>query len=303
MKVSVLMITYNHENYIRQAIEGVLMQKVNFDFELVIANDASPDNSDSIINDVIKINNTNAQINYIKRESNLGINSNYFDAYSKCQGKYIATCEGDDYWIDPFKLQKQVDFLEANPEYVIHSGKAKLLEQNKFQEIVGNPLSKNIYEMSDFSTRNNLINCTVMYRRVPISFKPLKNLIFGDWMLYVLLLSKKSSNLAYCSDEVYSVYRLHPNGIMQTLKKQYDNYVAFIHQFEAVKKYSNTKYTEEDIEKINYYCLFVFKKAFINKNYIYCCSVFFKNFFLTRNKSEIRKYLYFTKRNLFMKYE
>jgi glycosyltransferase involved in cell wall biosynthesis len=115
--VSVIMITYRHEDYIQQAIEGVLMQSANFLIELIVANDCSPDKTDDIVTEILKINPKGFWINYLNNKENIGMMANFNIALKETKGKYIALCEGDDYWIDPYKLQKQVDFLENNQEY------------------------------------------------------------------------------------------------------------------------------------------------------------------------------------------
>jgi len=118
--VSVCVITYNHEKYIRQCLDGILMQKVNFPYEVLIHDDASPDATADIIReyeakypDIIKpIYQTENQYSKV----GMGAISRFND--ERARGKYIAQCEGDDYWTDPGKLQMQVDFLETHPEYV-----------------------------------------------------------------------------------------------------------------------------------------------------------------------------------------
>lgn len=116
VKVSVVMTTYNHERYIRKSIESVLMQKVNFNFEILIGDDVSPDNTAKILMEYKeKFPN---KIKLFLRKENLGPTKNICDLYNKCSGKYIATLEGDDYWTDENKLQRQVDYLEAHEEYI-----------------------------------------------------------------------------------------------------------------------------------------------------------------------------------------
>jgi len=112
--VSVNMITYNHAAYIAQAIEGVLQQKVNFPFELIIGEDCSTDGTREIVleyqkkrPDVIRV---------ITSEKNVGAGNNALRIMKACRGKYIAYCEGDDYWHHPEKLQKQVDYMEGHQE-------------------------------------------------------------------------------------------------------------------------------------------------------------------------------------------
>ena len=108
--LSVIMITYGHENFIEQAIKGVLIQECNFDFELIIANDCSPDNTDIIIKDIIANDPRAGKIKYVRHNNNIGMMPNFIYALQSAKGKYIALCEGDDYWTLPSKLQKQVDF-------------------------------------------------------------------------------------------------------------------------------------------------------------------------------------------------
>ena len=116
--VSVVMITYNQEIYIKQAIDSVLMQKTNFLYELIIGNDCSKDNTKEILNQIEKDNtNEKCNIRVYNHEKNLGVIGNERFVYDKTKGKYVILIEGDDYWTDENKLQKQVDFLEANPSY------------------------------------------------------------------------------------------------------------------------------------------------------------------------------------------
>jgi len=131
--VSVLMITYNHEAFISEAIEGVIMQKTDFNYELIIADDCSDDNTPNIVRRYA-LENKNV-IKPILRTQNLGANKNWIEALNLCTGKYIAICEGDDFWTDPYKLQKQIDFLEANKDYgLVHTG-CEYLFNNQHQPI------------------------------------------------------------------------------------------------------------------------------------------------------------------------
>lgn len=118
--VSVKMITYNHEPYIAQAIEGVLEQETDFPFELVIGEDCSTDRTREIVLEYQKKHPDIIRV--ITSDKNVGVNKNSKRVYKVCRGKYIAFCEGDDYWHHPQKLQKQVDYLEAHPECgLVHS--------------------------------------------------------------------------------------------------------------------------------------------------------------------------------------
>jgi glycosyltransferase involved in cell wall biosynthesis len=112
--VSVKMITYNHAPYIARAIEGVLQQKTNFPFELVIGEDCSTDGTREIVFEYQRKH--PSLIHVVASEKNLGAAANSRQTTEVCRGKYLAFCEGDDFWHDPSKLQKQVDYLEGHPE-------------------------------------------------------------------------------------------------------------------------------------------------------------------------------------------
>ncbi len=116
--VSICCITYNHEKYIRDAIEGFLIQKTDFPIEIIIHDDASTDNTANIIREYEKKYPEKFLCIYQKENQwSKGIRPSPTYVWPKARGKYIALCEGDDYWTDPYKLQKQVDILEAHPEY------------------------------------------------------------------------------------------------------------------------------------------------------------------------------------------
>ena len=141
--VSIVCESFNHERYLRQCLDGFVMQKTKFVFEVLIHDDASIDKSADIIReyvekypDIIKpIYETENQ--YSKRDGSVGrIMDEAIDATG---AKYVAMCEGDDYWTDPLKLQKQVDFMEANPEYGLcytdynlYNGEGDVLKESYF---------------------------------------------------------------------------------------------------------------------------------------------------------------------------
>ncbi|MCX6032763.1 MAG: glycosyltransferase [Chloroflexi bacterium] len=112
--VSVRIPTYNHERYIARCIEGVLMQKTDFPFEVIIGEDCSTDRTREIVLDYEK--RFPEVIQTITSEQNVGMQQNILRINRACRGFFWAMCEGDDYWIDPLKLQRQVDFLETHPE-------------------------------------------------------------------------------------------------------------------------------------------------------------------------------------------
>ncbi len=149
--VSVIMLSYNHGSVIGNAIDSVLMQKTDFSFELIIGDDASQDDSPAILKeyaerypDIIRL---------VQRTENIGTTKNAYDLMTRARGRYLASCESDDYWTDEHKLQKQVEFLEAHGEYVgcTHpvvsvDADGKELPQQKIRWIS----SKKVYTLKDF---------------------------------------------------------------------------------------------------------------------------------------------------------
>jgi glycosyltransferase involved in cell wall biosynthesis len=166
--VSVWMITYNHELYLKRALESVFSQKLNFDFEVVVGDDCSSDDTRSILKSFE--NNYPDIIKAVYNQLNEGA---YDNAHNKtmplCIGKYVAVLEGDDYWIDPNKLQKQVDFLEKNPDYGM-----VCTDYNRFYQQSGE-VKKNCFRLKKYESevkfddyildRSTIGTATVMFRK------------------------------------------------------------------------------------------------------------------------------------------
>ena len=115
--VSIWCITYNQENFIEECLNSFIMQKVNFPIEIVISIDCSTDSTQNIIDEFKSKYPT--IIKDVSPKTNIGVVNNFWNAFNSCKGKYIALCEGDDFWTDESKLQKQIDFLESNPDFTL----------------------------------------------------------------------------------------------------------------------------------------------------------------------------------------
>lgn len=117
--VSVCMISYGHEKFIREAVEGVLMQVCDCEVELIIADDCSPDETSRVVQGLIRNHPNGRWIRYTRHKANMGMLPNFLFALQEARGEYIAFCEGDDYWTDPLKIQKQLDVLEKDPSIAL----------------------------------------------------------------------------------------------------------------------------------------------------------------------------------------
>lgn len=215
--LSVSMVTYNHEKYISQAIEGVLMQKTTFNIQLVIGEDCSTDNTRSIClqykekyPELIKL---------VLHDKNVGSKQNAIDTLQACDGKYIALCDGDDYWIDKNKLQMQVDFLESNPDFTLSCHRAKYLNENKKTLTVPKPLKRREFTQADVANHNFIQTLTVVYKadsidKFPESFYTSKS---SDY--FINMLASKNGKINYMPDAM-AVYRQHGGGIWTSLNQE-----------------------------------------------------------------------------------
>lgn len=218
--VSVVMITYGHEKYITESINNILSQQLDAEIELIISDDCSPDNTESIVKKIIKTHSNGHWIKYIKHTQNKGAIPNFVWTLSQAKGKYIAICEGDDYWTDPLKLQKQVDFLEENKDYVLCFHKVKILKTTG--ELVDDFITKvpeNYEQRETLAKKLNYIHTpSVLFRNVmqnEINSIEFKNSPIGDYFLYMIL--TKYGKIGYLEDYM-AVYR-YGVGIFSSLNR------------------------------------------------------------------------------------
>ncbi len=235
--VTVITLAYNHEPYIRQCLDGIVMQKTNFAYELLIHDDASTDNTANIIREyeakypeIIKpIYQTENQ--YSKGGGTIGR-----FLYPRATGKYIAFCDGDDYWTDPYKLQKQVDFLEKNEEYSICFHNVKIWKEIE-QKMVDDYITKEVPETTtivDLANGNYIHTPSVMFRynkKVFDDYFLLQNLPVGDYVLHML--NAKYGKIKKLSDTM-AVYRVHAGGIWSE-KALEDKALKWVKMIERVK--------------------------------------------------------------------
>lgn len=132
VKVSVCVISYNHERYIQDCLEGILRQKTNFRFEIVVRDDFSNDQTAELLKNYAVANPD--FVTLIDASNNIGANSNLLETFSHAHGTYVAICEGDDYWIDDLKLQKQVEIMEQNPTCTFTAHPCRVHDQHGLGE-------------------------------------------------------------------------------------------------------------------------------------------------------------------------
>lgn len=168
-KVSVVTITYGHQDYIIETIKGVLKQNYTGKIEFIISNDNSPDDTDQVISDFFKSIEIpqNFEINYINHATNIGVMPNFYDALTKASGDYIALCDGDDYWTDENKLQKQIDFLEENEDYSLIFHNVLEVDKNGLELIekwINLKNTEETYTIKELSKGNIIPTVSVVYR-------------------------------------------------------------------------------------------------------------------------------------------
>lgn len=212
--LSVCLITYNQVKYIKETIDGVLMQKVNFSWELIIADDCSTDGTREIVLDYKK--KYPDFIKLILRETNVGAAQNWLELIKTPNSKYIAYVEGDDYWTNPLKLQKQVDFLQAHSEYsfCFHNAKTYFVNSDVYDDF-NHKLKSKSYKTKDLLIKGWIIPSASLVIRKEMLPDPFPDWYYdvfgGDYALELLLTTKGDF---FYFDEIMSVYRKNVDNSM-----------------------------------------------------------------------------------------
>lgn len=251
-EITVLCLVYNHENNLRRCLDGFVKQKTNFIFEVLIHDDASIDNSASIIREYEeKFPNIIKPTYQTENQHSRGVNILQSILMPKALGKYFAWCEGDDYWIDENKLQKQYDFLEKNKEFVacVHSALFMDIKEGKQhtfpnllqdKEYVADEIIKvggSIFATNSFLARKDIV------LSMPDCFKAKG---FGDYQLFM---NAAMSGRVWCMKDVMSVYNYGMVGswterIWNDKEKRIEHFMEMIRMLNAVNEYYEGKYEE-----------------------------------------------------------
>ena len=291
--VSIGCITYNHAPYIRQCLEGFLMQKTTFPFEIIINDDCSTDGTTEIVKEYAdKYPDLIIPIFHEENQYQKGVRGIYAKfVYPKVRGKYIALCEGDDYWIDPLKLQKQVDFLESHLDYgLIHSYFHYVDENGEiippptrfYRELQGRIFDGYIW---DYYLINSgfILTCTTMFRS---TLYHLNEKTFLDHGLFMMIARQSK---IYCLREITAAYRRNPAGAMCTASAYYSNLCqrAILYQLHYFLDgapsniyYKNNKLVAYRINMAYTYSLIKSHKVLPKEDRIILIDIARKNFYL-----------------------
>lgn len=258
--VSINCITYNHEKYIAEAIEGFLMQKTDFDFEILIGEDCSTDKTRKIVQEYVK--KYPDKIKLVCSESNVGFKENAKRLHENSRGKYIAICEGDDYWTKPYKLQKQIDYLEKNPDCTLCFHASDIVRaRDRSVVTILRPYKNNTVCSAEDIIKGGGGFCptqSIIYRKSCFDRPPefYYNSPMGDYPMQMIVASQ---GYAYYIDEVMAAYRKGTNGSWSnqtnSVRCQIDLNFKTIELLNEFYKYSNYKY-EKAITEMKLICEF-----------------------------------------------
>jgi|GEM_PF-503766 len=237
--LTVVCITYNHENFIEDAINGILLQNTNFSIEIIIHDDASVDKTVTTIKKF--------EQSYPSLIKTVLQNTNQFSTtgtkfivnlLSQAKGKYIAICEGDDYWTDPYKLQKQVDFLEANPDFSICFHKVQILKDDAIIEDYITQVPSKVSTIYDLIKGNYIHtpSCVFRNRTDKIFGDSFSHVSIADYYIHIM---NAVYGKIYYIDEPMAVYRIHPNSFWSSRtpeEKSLETLISYICIFKDLSK-------------------------------------------------------------------
>jgi glycosyltransferase involved in cell wall biosynthesis len=193
LKASVCVITYNQAKYIRQTLESIISQKGNIQIEINVSDDCSKDETASIVESLKQNLPENVALNYIRHDRNLGLMKNFIFTLKKSSYEYTAICEGDDYWSDPYKLEKQLIFMKNEPECnYLFTGRFNLESDGSQTQIIHDLPA--LFDL-DYLLKSNVMPSTqtVIFRTGCLNIKEMETLDYafnGDWVLLFLVASQ-----------------------------------------------------------------------------------------------------------------
>lgn len=237
--VSISCITFNHEPYIRQCLDGFIMQKTDFAFEVLIHDDASTDNTENIIREYERRYPSIIKPIYEKENQwNKGRKGSAIFNFPRAKGKYIALCEGDDCWSDPLKLQKQVDFLENHPDFTLSFHGARIERTNSE---IGKAIPMYIDIKNKEYTSKELFNRWVAPTASMVFRKSILNphimthpSVLNSDIIMVLLAADKGK--IYGFTDQMSVYRVHEGGVTWNINMNAERLKRYPAHYQFIKR-------------------------------------------------------------------
>jgi glycosyltransferase involved in cell wall biosynthesis len=243
------MITYNHEKFIEQSVESVMMQQTNFPYDLIISEDCSTDRTRGIVVGLQK--KYPDRIRLLLPETNLGAKQNWLQNLQACDGEFIALLEGDDFWVSPDKLQQQVELLDKNPTFSACFARAEVITNgasSKPHSIPADNADRKVLTTEDLIEKNSIATCSLLFRNVvpELDLDPFQSLVMGDWPLNVLLSLR--GPIGY-SNKVMTAYRQHDGGIW-TGRDEAARLVETVKLYVVLKQVLPAKYAHRLSERI-----------------------------------------------------
>jgi glycosyltransferase involved in cell wall biosynthesis len=221
-KISVLMVTYNHEQYIAAALDSVFAQRHDYSREIVVGDDASTDLTREIVNEYSQKH--SGVIRLIQHPQNVGHCRNYFSVLEACRGEYVALLDGDDYWTDPDKLKKQIEFLDEHPDFVLscHRFRRHYIRQDRYEDDLYPELYENnpdgfVMEPERFFSHWVAQTLTVVVRRSAVDISEFQSYkYFADVHLFFSVLQKGKG---YAHGFFGAMYNMHGDGVWSKLNE------------------------------------------------------------------------------------
>jgi glycosyltransferase involved in cell wall biosynthesis len=301
--LSVRLMVFNHESYIREAMEGILKQKTTFPIEVVVGDDFSNDNSLAIIKEYQSTENIHFKIlerkigdNYWQNRQKLGRLHNFYNIIENCTGKYIALLDGDDFWTDPLKLQKQVDFLEANTDFSICFHNMKIVNESNPStlEFTNSINQESVFSILDLASKGNfMFTASVVFKKPKDGFPNwLTNLPIGDYAMH--LFNAQFGKIKFL-DELMGVYRIHETGIWGSFSKEklYDRWIPMLEQlqYKFSDEVNKTLRAQKIYSLLDVYMISYKKKDSIKANEAMALMMEVNPFFMAMKLTEVQNRL------------
>jgi glycosyltransferase involved in cell wall biosynthesis len=216
MKLSIGLITYNHRAFIEQAVSGILAQRTNFEYEIIVGEDYSTDGTRQIL---LRMQEEHpGKICMLDAGRNLGMIQNYIRTFEACRGEYVALLDGDDYWCDENKLQRQVDFLDQNPEYSIsfHAVRWTYEDHSLPDKVVRPKRGAGPYDLSDLLVSMFVTTCSAVVRRSAVGEFPGWIQVVKTMDYPIMVLAAGNGKIGYI-DDVMAIYRVHSGGLWTSM--------------------------------------------------------------------------------------